>query len=288
MEFVILIILNIFLGTVFYLVISLKLEKSASEFREKKLRKFMDDIIQEFNATAERNISILENKIVIMKNLLEKIGDVKSIDIEISDDSERSDGITYEMDQIGIEQIESEGSEKISGDELTRKSFQAFDNSGRRDTGISKFTNYLNVFMERATGILRGSVLNVVNYFHNLKGKSIRGHKSAQEKIAGVNDGYSNLSASPERVESDYVGKNFDALIERDYNEIQEKLSVESEDKIYYEMNEEELTDLFLASEDKYSLISDLHIRGYTVDIISKCSGIPIGEIRLVLNLNNP
>jgi hypothetical protein len=288
MEFVILIILNIFLGTVFYLVISLKLEKSASEFREKKLRKFMDDIIQEFNATAERNISILENKIVIMKNLLEKIGDVKSIDIEISDSSENSDGIAYEMDQEGIDQIESKNKERIGDDERERESFLSFDSNGRRDTGIDKFTYYMNILKERVTGILRGSGLNLVNYFHNLRGKSIRDHKSVGDKIAGLDKGYSNLSVSPEGVEHDYVGKNFDALIERDYNEIQEKLSVESEDKIYYEMNEEELADLFLASEDKYSLISDLYVRGYTVDIISKCSGVPIGEIRLVLNLNNP
>ena len=67
-------LVNILVGTVFYLIISLKLEKSASELHVKKIRREMDDMIREFNLTAERNISLLENRIDIMKRLLEKNG----------------------------------------------------------------------------------------------------------------------------------------------------------------------------------------------------------------------
>ncbi|HEY1405976.1 MAG TPA: hypothetical protein VF857_05145 [Spirochaetota bacterium] len=67
-------LVNILVGTVFYLIISLKLEKSASELHVKKIRREMDEMIREFNLTAERNISLLENRIDIMKRLLEKNG----------------------------------------------------------------------------------------------------------------------------------------------------------------------------------------------------------------------
>ena len=284
MEFAILIIINIFLGTVFYLVISLKLEKSASEFREKKLRKFMDDIIQEFNATAERNISLLENKIVIMKKLLEKLGDVKTINIEIGDDPLSGGGIDEKYESA--KRIE-EGEEKTGEKVLAGESFHAFDNSDRSAVRNGKLIDYLIILKERAAGIVRNSGTNIMNYLHNLKVRSKGNSESGEDRIPLI-DTYSDIPDSSEGINSDYVGKNFDALIERDYSEIQEKLSVDSEDTINDEMNEKELSDLFRASEDKYSLISDLYVRGYTVDVISKCSGIPIGEVRLVLNLSNP
>ena len=63
MEFLLLLLTNVFIGAFLYLVISLKLEKKSSEFREKKFRKEMDDIMREFNSAADRNISLLENKI---------------------------------------------------------------------------------------------------------------------------------------------------------------------------------------------------------------------------------
>ena len=40
----------------------------------------MDAIINEFNSTAERNISLLENKIATLKKLLDISGDLKSVD----------------------------------------------------------------------------------------------------------------------------------------------------------------------------------------------------------------
>jgi hypothetical protein len=68
------IMVNIFIGVALYLIISLKLERSATEFRQQRLRKEMDEIIKEFTQTADRNISLLEHKIVIMKRKPEELG----------------------------------------------------------------------------------------------------------------------------------------------------------------------------------------------------------------------
>ena len=77
---------NLFTGTILYLVLSLKLEKSADEFRIKKLRREIDETIREFNATAERNISLLENRIKTAKTVLNGSG-LSGIDA-FADDSQ--------------------------------------------------------------------------------------------------------------------------------------------------------------------------------------------------------
>src|SRR3990172_3760660 len=92
MQFFFLLLFNIFMGAVMYLIISLKLERSATEFRERKLRKEMENVIHEFNAAAERNISILENKIKILRRLLEKSGDMKLFDVTIDEQGRNLEG----------------------------------------------------------------------------------------------------------------------------------------------------------------------------------------------------
>ncbi len=58
MQFFVLIIINVIMGAVFYLILSLKLEKSSSNFREDKLRKEMDEIIYEFNIRSDMCIEL--------------------------------------------------------------------------------------------------------------------------------------------------------------------------------------------------------------------------------------
>lgn len=53
-------------------------------------------------------------------------------------------------------------------------------------------------------------------------------------------------------------------------------------------IDEAGIADMFASAEDKYLLISELFTRGCSVEILAKCSGIPVGEIKLVLNLNRP
>jgi hypothetical protein len=48
----------------------------------------MGEIITEFNSTAERNITILENKISILKRLLNEAGNIKGIDMRVFDNGD--------------------------------------------------------------------------------------------------------------------------------------------------------------------------------------------------------
>jgi HAMP domain-containing protein len=73
-------LVNILIGTIFYLIISLRLEKNTSQLQVKRMRREMDEMIHEFNITAERNITLLERKIEIFKRLLEKNGIDDSFD----------------------------------------------------------------------------------------------------------------------------------------------------------------------------------------------------------------
>ena len=85
MEFFLLFIFNIFTGAVIYLILSLKIERTSSSYQEQKLKKEMGEIITEFNSTAERNITLLENRINLMKRLLNEKGDFRGIDLVIDD-----------------------------------------------------------------------------------------------------------------------------------------------------------------------------------------------------------
>ncbi|MCL2025951.1 MAG: hypothetical protein FWG92_04005 [Leptospirales bacterium] len=82
----IIILVNIFIGVALYLIISLKLERSVSDFRQQRLRKEMDEMLKEFNLAAERNISLLESRINVMRRLLEQSGAFKGLDLVAGDD----------------------------------------------------------------------------------------------------------------------------------------------------------------------------------------------------------
>ncbi|MDR3238064.1 MAG: hypothetical protein LBT84_06140, partial [Spirochaetia bacterium] len=83
----VIILVNVFMGALLYLVISIKLERSASDFRQQRLRKEMDEMLKEFNAAAERNISLLENRIQTARKLLEQSGALKGLDILADDEA---------------------------------------------------------------------------------------------------------------------------------------------------------------------------------------------------------
>ena len=266
MELALLIIFNIFMGAVFYLIISLKLERSASEFREKRLRKVMDDIIKEFNATAERNITILENKIIVMKKLLERSGDLSSVDVELSDENRSTE---EEQQEAGIQ------SDDIPHHES--KEVQIIGISRPRDFGFHTIAQLFSGARDFATELIRRGYHIVV---------SAREKRTSNLMVSG--DDEQPVSASDIRtIEEDADTFQKAPVIERDYHEIEEKLTGVQQFP-EHGMDEKELSDLFSSADDRYSLVSDLYEQGYTVDIISKCSGIPIGEIKLVLNLSNP
>ena len=82
-----------------------------------------------------------------------------------------------------------------------------------------------------------------------------------------------------------------DVVLDEDVTELSQNAEFESDiedsEKQIERLSEHEITQMFSACEDKYSLISELFEKGYTAGIITRCSGIPIGEVKLVLDLND-
>lgn len=200
LTFFVTVAVNILICTVFYLIISLKLEKSASDFRIKKLHKEMDSIIREFNESADRNISLLENKIRVLKKLLEKNNLDANIDIKVNSSVE-------EMNALGL--------------------------SENKNSTIEKIKNQKNIIPNSEKEIEKKSK-STVDY-----------------KVDDV-------------INIDYGGSLVSSI----------------------EEDAEDLEKMFTDVTDKHSLVGELYQKGHSPETISRYSGIPEGEIKLILNLN--
>ncbi|PKL35513.1 MAG: hypothetical protein CVV44_22190 [Spirochaetae bacterium HGW-Spirochaetae-1] len=287
MQLFILIVINIFMGALLYLVISLKLEKSASEFREKKLRKEMDDIIKEFNAAAERNISILENRISLMKRVMERSGDMNSLDITIGNDSDgdrenEEASFSYPGNKNSLKTLDNkqeEPSSLLQKKEMPQSAYGAID---LKKSLLKLFRNVIDMIYDKKNKLLDRFVKGSDN-----DGKSDR--TLHRRKATGVADRDINHS---------------DTLIEKDFTTMQESLSRKGKlidtvdvggtpdaimacdgEEADAELNEEEVLRLFSETKDRYGLIDELFDKGYSMEKISLLSGMPVGEIKLVLNL---
>jgi len=260
MDLLITIIINIFIGALLYVVISLKLEKSSSEFREKRLRKEMDDIIKEFNITAERNISLLENRIAILKKLLKKSGDLSSLDISINDDvDERSAGLSPE----GTPEIPVFFHERRGGPtgQTIPVNGKTFDNPEKKG---------LILFIEK-----------IINFIYEIK-RAIKNNpvqkNVIENKRVDVSDG--NVQAVTAGEPGGTMASRVDMVIEKDFTDITLK------DVLPRRMNIDEIRDI-IETEDKFTMISRLHKNGLTADEIARYSGVPEGEVKLVVNISN-
>jgi len=272
MQIAILIIVNIVLASIFYLVISLKLERSASEFREKKLRKEMDEIIREFNATAERNISILENRITVLKRLMEQAGDLRSVDIVLEDRDTAEDVMESSTGKDPLE----------------------IDETGAGEKGPLKDAD-----------TDAGSIINRGPGTHLITGKAADRSewgplRKIREWVISIFDtGHSQPADyhEPWQPENTDPVENFRAgidlydsaeLITRDLVKPGRAEDEDIKDNTAgYGPGEEEINQLVSSSEDKYSLIVELSSRGLSAEAIADSSGIPLSEVRLVMNLNN-
>ena len=273
MQLFILIMVNIFIGVALYLIISLKLERSATEFRQQRLRKEMDDMIKEFNQTADRNISLLEHKILVMKRLLERSGNMKSWDMLVGEDEnsgsvddhdEKSSPSSAREAEISPKPQSLNSDSSIRATASVKKSLPHFI----RDV-IDLFSNrkvvkpYVfaddkgNVNNERAFLKEQSDKLS-----HSIEVSSIAGH----EKISIAKD----LSGT--------------ALSGKSLNEKPEDIS-EEDNVSETGFNDDELKTLFSQTDDRYALIVRLFDEGCSMDQLSRFSGMPAGEIRLVLNL---
>lgn len=267
MQLFILIVINIALGTVFYLVISLKLEKSASEYREKKFRREMDEVIREFNNTAERNISLLENKINVMKKLLRESGQLSSIDITLGD--KKSDRIENPDFSAGNEGTFDEPDTKLHDHRQS-----AVD----KTIMVKKEKSFNDVFYEKWS-VVKNFLVDLKDKFP----KNVESKKSLRQKA-----NFGEIGALQK-------GNSFDITIEKDFTslnlstdvdaEVKEELETEKDDVA--PVQGENLEEMFSGADDKYGLVADLYKQGYPLDVLARSSGIPIGELKLILNLSS-
>ena len=257
MQFILLVLINLIMITLFYLILRIRLEKYASDYRERRLNREMGGIINEFNETAERNISILDNRIETMKKLLQKTGKIDYIDININD----------------IEGREKENDESFE-EKNNNLSVAAKQNEVLKPT-IKNKKNEINK-QER-------NKFNLAVSFQQISSKLIdkfsHTYKNKYKYDSSDNPGNSAIESNLQ--EPDNIDNKSQATIKKDKQIISNDLR---ENDL---LNEFELENMFLSSTDKYLLINELHCKGYPTDLLSRCSGIPIGEIKLVLDLNN-
>lgn len=257
MQFFFLLLFNVFLGAVLYLVISLKLERSATEFRQQRLRKEMDEIIKEFNVTAERNITLLEGKIRALRLLLEKTGDIPSLDITIEE-------------RETAPETERGGAEQRAGASV----FVGPIEPGAK-TSAHEGENNAGALIKKGLLILFDKVISI----------PLRktGPAPRQEEFP-VGNGRDGGAWEPEAAPKDVMAPGVNAIIEKDLGAPRTVSAVQPENKKL--MTENDILEIVSMAEDRYQLVSLLSEKGCDIEDISRYSGMPAGEVRLVLNLS--
>ena len=216
MDFFILLVLNIFIGAIIFLILSLKIEKTSSTFQEKKMR----ELIAECDATAERYITLLENRISAAKKLLklfDETGSSKGLDFTVSDDKMKDNNSNKDI--------------------FYKQKPAKIDKKSERDDSENQF--------------------NIVQDAVKIKDMFKDDLPVDNESVLNYND------------------KNSKKILSKfkDREEIsKEKFDIE---------------ELFQRTDDKYALIASLFADGYSVEELSKYSGLPSGEIKLVITLNS-
>ncbi len=256
MQILLLMLFNVFMGAVLYLIISLKLERSATEFRERKLRKEMDEIIREFNATAERNITLLENRIMVMKGLLGKGGDKKMLNVVIDDES------SVDKSLVLPHQPELNQESDISGDLVSGTTVRDGETHRRGKRSVKKS---LPLIIDR---LIHKKVNNKANIEKNV---------DSEEEVRSGNSEYAGIITETKSG----PGERKTLLVK----DLSGSVSAAGGDANRTTLSEEEIAEIVSLGKDKYSLVSVLHNKGCSIEDISQYSGIPIGEVRLVLNL---
>ncbi len=262
MQFLLIVLLNIVMWVIFYLIMTLKIERSSSHFREKKLRQVMDEIMTEFNAASERNITILENRISVLRKLLEKTGDLKKIDFKESGSPEMDSGVgetTAEKTEIEAKKELINKTEKgifKNGVDLKWIFTGAAECLARISAFILRKRDYESSIDNRHSVKTEESILidEIVNQDNVIKKDML----SFQENIKGLSSYKNEMDLMAEKSRAD------------------SKMETLDEDEIYR---------MFETSDDRYSLIMEFFNKGFHVSEIAKYSGIPEGEVKLILNL---
>jgi len=218
MSFFILLVMNLIIAVVIYLLLLVKIERMSSSFHETKMRQEMDEVLNEFNAAANRNIDILDNRISLLKKLTEKTDKYKSVDITNYDEN-------YKFNQ-------------------------------KKENNVKQQNNS---FVEKVKSGISSVLENTIDY------------KKKNDEIGSVFD-----------VKLD---KNYDNLIS-DFSNVEEEKEKEPIKDLENQSKEEILNSAFEKTNDRYTLLLNFFEDGYPIDLLSKYSGVPEGEIKLIVNLN--
>jgi len=285
MQLIILIMVNILIASVFYLVISLKLERSATEFRSKRLRKEMEELINEFNNTAERNLSLLEYKINILRELLKRGDALNGIDITIDDEN--------------VQPLSAEKSKTKSHNRKNNLTAETKNTGKKHDAIIADIINQRNVVNEMQSDFNNEKSINKQN---NIESPIMKGNNT----IPSVKEQLLELSRIIVARIKEYIKYKYKKnvamkdLSDVHYHEMQDMstTSFQSDSYILEEsmtktseedtsnVDETVLQQMYENADDKYLFIAKLYSRGYTLQMLSKISGITISEISLILNLS--
>lgn len=260
MEILLLFILNVFTGALIYLLLSLKIERNSSTFQEQKLKKEMGEIITEFNSTAERNITLLESRISALKRLMGETGTLKSMDITMDHKPEIEKIIHEKIPAAERIKKTLSGASGSAPDRIITKN--AADIAEISFTGFTSDRKSAPDQNDNSTGE-KEAVKSPVKK-QNLKNLYNREGNFARD-----------MHESP--APSGTRGGQFDYISDENIDIVQEDQSAEVS---------ENPAELFLSAENKYTLIAELHGRGYSVEDLAAYSGLPAGEVRLVISLN--
>jgi len=199
----------------------------------------MGEIITEFNSTAERNITILENKISILKRLLNEAGNIKGIDMRVFDNGDlpgmkgETKLQTLEEKNTPVERKPSHTKEVIPSNEIISADVSKLRTFEKTEKVKAKATTMTKEERKKSIDFIEDSPIDFLDIYKEEKGSPV-----------GLED------------------------------KIEESL-------------EDNISELFAKTKDKYTLINDLYSKGYTVEELSRFSGLPSGEVRLVISLNS-
>jgi len=264
MQFFTILLVNIFTGAVIYLLLSLKLARSSSEYREQRLKREMDEIIKEFNSTANRNISILENKIAVINRLLRESGSIQGIDITVANE---------ELIDNHIDVVEKTFSEKnntpVQEDPGTAKGSMPVKEQGMPKKSLPEF------FLH-GIAILRSKVNEIVDRtdFGKPEMPISAARESQSEVVENYNDPYEKL-----------IEKDLSSLDINDITEKKLQAGKREEKELSEEVKESEVADILSSESDRFAAVAELDERGCSVEMIAKYCNMPAGEVRLILNL---
>ena len=229
-------LVNVLVGTIFYLVISLRIEKSASEVHVKKIRKEMDAMIREFNQTADRNISLLENRIAVMKRLLEKGGEAGF------------DALTGEqMSPVSVPREDDEPADRHEAPAAHPKGL------GGAISHSAEFILSIGAGLKQAI-----REVNTIREAERAEKKALESRKNSAEPDA---------DQGPDDAAAEKARAAKSAAIVREEKEIEKMFSRIADRK------------------EAYALAGRLFAQGYSVERIAQLSGIPEGEVGLVVQL---